>query len=44
MDRFYGHLPPAALDSYLTAQHRGEPMGERMVVAGKVTDSDGRPV
>lgn len=32
------------LEADLTIQHRGEPIGERMVVAGKVIDGDGRPV
>src|SRR5271166_895958 len=32
------------LESDLTIQHRGEPIGERMVVTGRVVDGDGRPV
>jgi protocatechuate 3,4-dioxygenase beta subunit len=32
------------LESDLTIQHRGDPIGERMVVAGRVVDGDGRPV
>ncbi|MEV5375131.1 protocatechuate 3,4-dioxygenase subunit beta [Streptomyces nondiastaticus] len=32
------------LDHDLTRQHRGEPVGERIVVAGRVTDRRGRPV
>jgi protocatechuate 3,4-dioxygenase beta subunit len=28
----------------LTRQHAGEPLGERIVVSGRVLDSDGRPV
>jgi protocatechuate 3,4-dioxygenase beta subunit len=32
------------LDHDLTRQHRSEPLGERIVVAGRVTDSRGRPV
>jgi protocatechuate 3,4-dioxygenase, beta subunit len=28
----------------LTAQHPGEPIGERMVVTGRITDGSGRPV
>ena len=28
----------------LTRQHRGEPLGERIVVSGRVVDEDGRPV
>ncbi|UYM06741.1 protocatechuate 3,4-dioxygenase subunit beta [Solicola gregarius] len=32
------------LESDLTVQHDGEPIGERIVVTGRVTDGDGRPV
>jgi protocatechuate 3,4-dioxygenase beta subunit len=32
------------LESDLTIQHSGEPIGERMVVTGRVVDGDGRPV
>lgn len=28
----------------LTRQHRGEPIGERIIVTGRVVDADGRPV
>ncbi|HEY0524366.1 MAG TPA: protocatechuate 3,4-dioxygenase subunit beta [Stellaceae bacterium] len=28
----------------LTHQHKGEPLGERIIVAGRVLDEDGRPV
>ncbi|MFJ1609242.1 protocatechuate 3,4-dioxygenase subunit beta [Streptomyces sp. NPDC088253] len=31
-------------DSDLTIQHRGEPIGERMTVSGRLLDRDGRPV
>jgi protocatechuate 3,4-dioxygenase beta subunit len=31
-------------DSDLTAGHPGEPLGERIIVTGRVLDSDGRPV
>jgi protocatechuate 3,4-dioxygenase beta subunit len=31
-------------DHDLTAQHAGEPMGERIIVHGRVLDGDGRPV
>jgi protocatechuate 3,4-dioxygenase, beta subunit len=31
-------------DHDLTVQHPGEPLGERIVVAGRVLDGDGRPV
>jgi protocatechuate 3,4-dioxygenase, beta subunit len=38
----YGRLRPA--DSDLTRQHAGDPLGERMIVEGRVLDEDGRPV
>src|SRR5918992_5468749 len=31
-------------DHDLTAQHGGEPLGERIVVEGRVLEADGRPV
>jgi protocatechuate 3,4-dioxygenase beta subunit len=31
-------------DSDLTRQHPGEPLGERIVVGGRVLDEDGRPI
>ena len=31
-------------DADLTAQHEGEPQGQRITVSGRVLDSDGRPV
>jgi len=31
-------------DADLTRQHAGEPIGERIIVTGRVLDSDGRPV
>jgi protocatechuate 3,4-dioxygenase beta subunit len=37
-----GRLGP--LDHDLTRQHRGEPLGQRIVVHGRVRDGDGRPV
>jgi protocatechuate 3,4-dioxygenase, beta subunit len=33
-----------ATDADLTAGHPGEPLGERIIVTGRVLDSDGRPV
>ena len=33
-----------AADADLTTGHPGEPLGERMILAGRVLDSDGRPV
>ena len=40
----FGERDVAALESDLTIQHGGEPIGERMVVTGRVVDGDGRPV
>ena len=40
----YGHNPIGETDNDLTRQHAGEPLGERIVVAGRVLDEDGRPV
>ena len=40
----YGHEQVDPLDSDLTRQHDGEPLGERIIVAGQVRDEDGRPV
>ena len=36
------HIEPQAFD--LTRQHSGEPLGERVIVSGRVIDEDGRPV
>jgi protocatechuate 3,4-dioxygenase beta subunit len=40
----YGRAPVGELDNDLTRQHEGEPLGERIIVHGRVTDGDGRPV
>ncbi len=40
----FGPQDVHALESDLTIQHNGEPIGERMVVTGRVTDGEGRPV
>ncbi|MFA6964218.1 protocatechuate 3,4-dioxygenase subunit beta [Bosea sp. (in: a-proteobacteria)] len=40
----FGHIGVAAGDSDLTRQHQGEPLGERIIVSGRVLDEDGRPV
>ena len=40
----FGRIPVRPEDSDLTRQHRGEPLGERIIVTGKVIDGDGRPV
>ncbi|MHA6799801.1 protocatechuate 3,4-dioxygenase subunit beta [Bounagaea algeriensis] len=39
-----GHDRVGELDHDLTAQHGGEPLGERIIVSGRVLDSDGKPV
>jgi protocatechuate 3,4-dioxygenase beta subunit len=39
----YGDLPIGETDNDLTRQHEGEPAGQRIVVAGRVVDEDGRP-
>ncbi|HET6928889.1 MAG TPA: hypothetical protein VFI45_01090, partial [Candidatus Acidoferrum sp.] len=35
-------VSPKAYD--LTRQHKGEPLGERIAVSGRVMDEDGRPI
>jgi protocatechuate 3,4-dioxygenase, beta subunit len=40
----YGHEDVGELDHDLTRQHDGEPLGERMILHGRVLDGDGRPV
>ena len=40
----YGHESVFEGDSDLTKGHAGEPLGERIVVSGRVTDEDGRPI
>jgi protocatechuate 3,4-dioxygenase beta subunit len=40
----FGHDRLGPLDSDLTRQHDGEPLGERIVVSGRLLDGDGRPV
>jgi len=40
----FGAVDADPLDADLTAGHGGEPIGERIVVAGRVLDGDGRPV
>lgn len=39
-----GPLIKAPPNTDLTKQHKGEPMGERIIVSGRVLDEDGRPV
>ncbi len=40
----YGHDQVKASDADLTKQGKGEPIGERLIVHGRVLDEDGRPV
>jgi len=40
----FGEGRVSAADADLTAQHAGEPLGQRITVSGRVLDSDGRPV
>jgi protocatechuate 3,4-dioxygenase beta subunit len=40
----FGRGTVGELDYDLTRQHEGEPLGERIIVTGRVTDGDGRPV
>ncbi len=39
----YGHERIGPLDADLTRQHAGEPLGERIIVTGRVLDENGRP-
>jgi protocatechuate 3,4-dioxygenase beta subunit len=40
----FGHGRIGELDNDLTRQHESEPLGERIIVTGRVLDGDGRPV
>ena len=40
----FGHRPVADGDHDLTAQHAAAPIGERIIVHGRVLDSSGRPL
>jgi protocatechuate 3,4-dioxygenase, beta subunit len=40
----YGHERCGELDHDLTKQHEGEPVGERIILHGRVLDGDDRPV
>jgi protocatechuate 3,4-dioxygenase beta subunit len=40
----YGHSSIGETDNDLTRQCPGEPLGERIIVSGKVMDEDGRPI
>ncbi len=40
----YGHSAVTETDNDLTRQHAGEPLGERIIVTGRVLDENGRPV
>jgi protocatechuate 3,4-dioxygenase beta subunit len=40
----YGHEDVSDLDNDLTRQFGGEPLGERIIVTGRLLEEDGRPV
>jgi protocatechuate 3,4-dioxygenase beta subunit len=40
----YGHNAIGESDADLTRQHAGEPLGERIIVTGRVADDNGRPL
>ncbi len=40
----FGEDAVGELDNDLTRQHAGEPLGQRIVVTGRVTDTEGRPI
>lgn len=40
----YGQDTAQPGDADLTKQHKGEPLGERIIVHGRVLDEDGRPI
>jgi protocatechuate 3,4-dioxygenase, beta subunit len=40
----FGERDVHPLDSDLTIQHGGQPIGERIIVTGRIVDGDGRPV
>ena len=40
----FGHGEVKAGDADLTSQHRGDPIGERIIVSGRVLDENGKPV
>lgn len=40
----YGHDKVRPSDTDLTRQHDGEPLGERIIVAGRVMDTSGKPL
>ncbi len=40
----FGEEVLGPLDDDLTRQHEGEPLGERIIVSGRLVDEDGRPI
>jgi len=40
----FGESDVGPVDNDLTSQHEGEPLGERIIVTGRVLDSGGRPI
>ncbi len=39
-----GQLRPGTIENDLTKGHAGEPIGERIMVSGRLLDADGRPI
>jgi protocatechuate 3,4-dioxygenase beta subunit len=39
-----GHLRPGVIENDLTKGHAGEPVGERIIVSGRLLDGGGRPL
>ena len=40
----FGRIPVRPQDADLTRQHGGEPLGERIIISGRVVDGDGQPL
>ena len=40
----FGRIPVRPEDADLTRQHHGEPLGERIILSGRVVDGEGAPV
>src|SRR6202171_393073 len=40
----FGRVAVRPTDADLTRQHRSEPLGERIIVTGRVLDGDGSPI
>ena len=42
--QLFSDRPISECDTDLTRQHEGEPIGERIIVSGRVLDTDGKPL